>query len=493
MLVEWNQARRELPESPLVHRLFEAQVRRAPEAPALRFGAETLTYAELNARANQLAHHLRRLGVGPEVLVAIRLERSIDLVVAMLATLKAGGAWLPLDPSLPTERLDFIAADAAPRLVITHSALRGVTGERAAVLLVDEHRERVEHESTENLEVEVEGGHLAYVIYTSGSTGRPKGTLLHQRGLCNTALQTVDFMHLGPGSRLLQFFSSAFDASVSEVFPALLSGACLVLASRDELLPGPSLLTVLREQAITTLKLTPSVLAQLEPEGLRGMQTLIVAGEACPAELVSRFQPGRRFVNAYGPTEATVCSTVNSDVRPPAASPSAAPSTTCAPTCWTRTAAPAAPRRPGRALHRRRSGLARGYLRRPDLTAERFLPNPFAPRPASASTAPATRSAGSPTARSSTSAASTHQVKLRGFRIELGEVQVRPLPPHPSVREAVVVLREDRPGHKRLVAYVVPRSGAQAADASAAARLPPARSCPTTWCPRPSSCWRPCP
>ena len=219
MLVDWNQARRELPESPLVHRLFEAQVLRTPDAPALRFGTEQLTYGELNARANQLARHLRRLGVGPDVLVAICLERSLDMVLAILATLKAGGAWLPLDPTLPSERLDFIASDAWAPVLLTHSSLEHLLDRRGFVFFMDEDWQRVERESEDNLDVPVDGGNLAYVIYTSGSTGRPKGTLLQQRGLCNTALQTLDFMALRPGDRLLQFFSSAFDALRLRSFP----------------------------------------------------------------------------------------------------------------------------------------------------------------------------------------------------------------------------------------------------------------------------------
>ncbi|MFY0565974.1 non-ribosomal peptide synthase/polyketide synthase [Archangium lansingense] len=455
VLVGWNHSRRELPESPLVHRLFEAQVLRDPSAPALRFGGEQLTYGELNARANQLARHLRHLGVGPDVLVSICLERSLDLVVAILATLKAGGAWLPLDPSLPSERLDFITTDARSSVLLTHSSLKHLLDRRGSVFFMDEDWTRVEHESEDNLDVAVDGANLAYVIYTSGSTGRPKGTLLQHRGLCNTALQTLDFMALRPGCRLLQFFSSAFDASVSEVFPSLLSGACLVLASRDELLPGAPLLKLVQEQSITTLKLTPSVLAQMEPDGLRGVQTLISAGEACSPELVARFSPGRRFVNAYGPTEASVCATVNTEVDAQHVSI-------------------------GRPFHNVRAyvldshlqpvpvgvpgelfiggvGLARGYLGRPELTAERFIPNPFSSEPGARLYRTGDKVRWLADGNLEYLGRIDFQVKLRGFRIELGEVE-SVLAQHPSVREAVVALREDTPGHKRLVAYLVPTS-----------------------------------
>ena len=264
----------------------------------------------------------------------------------------------------------------------------------------------MERESEANLDVPVDGGNLAYVIYTSGSTGRPKGTLLQHRGLCNTALQTLDFMALRPGDRLLQFFSSAFDASVSEVFPALLSGACLVLASRDELMPGAPLLEVVKQQSITTLKLTPSVLAQLEPEGLQGVRTLISAGEACTPELVARFSPGRRFVNAYGPTEATVCATVNTEVdaqpclhRPalPQRAGLRAGLRTCSRCPW------ACPVSSSSAAWAWRA--ATSAVRTSPPSASSPIPSPRSP--ASASTAPATRCAGWRTATSSTWAAST--------------------------------------------------------------------------------------
>ncbi|QSQ23764.1 non-ribosomal peptide synthase/polyketide synthase [Pyxidicoccus parkwayensis] len=463
VLVEWNEARRELPAPALVHRLFEEQVRRAPDAPAVSFGAETLTYEELNSRANQLARHLRRLGVGPEVLVAVCLERSVELVVALLAINKAGGAWLPLDPTLPAERLSYITSDAFAPVLLTHSSLEHLLDRRGFVFLMDDHWERVERESEEDLDTTLTGDNLAYVIYTSGSTGRPKGTLLQQRGLTNTALQTVDFMDLGPGQRLLQFFSISFDASVSEVFPALLSGACLVMASRDELMPGAPLLKVVEEQSITTLKLTPSVLAQLEPESLRGVRTLTSAGEACTPELVARWKPGRRFVNAYGPTETTVCASVNTNVDPRHVT-LGRPFHNVKAYVLDAHQRPVPVGVPGE-LYIGGVGLARGYHGRPELTAERFVPDAFSTEPGARLYRTGDRVRWLARGELEYLGRVDFQVKLRGFRIELGEVE-SVLQQHPLVREAVVVVREDAPGRKRLVAYVVAREG-QEVDTSA--------------------------
>ncbi|WP_164020355.1 non-ribosomal peptide synthase/polyketide synthase [Pyxidicoccus trucidator] len=465
VLVDWNATHAELQDT-CAHHAFEAQVRRTPDAPAVRMGETSLTYRQLDERANQLSHHLRSLGVGPEVLVGLCVERSPELVLSILAVLKAGGAWLPLDSSYPTERLAFMLRDARPPIVLTqeHLADELPVQNELLVLLDSEWDSLIARQPTHAPDVRVLPDNLAYVIYTSGSTGLPKGTLLRHRGLCNTARETIAFMDLRPDCRLLQFFSSAFDASVSEIFPALLSGACLVLASRDELMPGEPLLELISRQSITTLKLTPSVLAQLEPEGLRGVRTLITAGEACTPELVARFQPGRRFVNAYGPTEATVCATVNTDVDALRVS-IGRPFHNVRAYVLDSHLLPVPVGVPGE-LFIGGAGLARGYLGRPELTAERFIPNPFASEPGERlyRTGDSVRWLADGTLEYLGRIDS--QVKLRGFRIELGEVE-SVLAAHASVREAVVTLREDTPGHKRLVAYVVPPADEQAPDSGA--------------------------
>ena len=453
---------RELPRPALAHVLFEAQVRRTPDAVALRFGDETLTYGALNARANQLARHLRRLGVGPEVLVGVCLERSPELIVALLATAKAGGAWLPLDPSLPAERLDLIASDAFAPVVLTDSACEVLLERRGHVFLMDEHWSRVERESEENLAEEGDEARLAYVIYTSGSTGRPKGALLHHRGLVNTALHAIDALGLRPGGRVLQFFSTAFDASVWEIFPTLLAGAELCLAPREELMPGAPLEKVLRERAITAVTLTPSVLAQLSPEGLESLETVVSAGEACTPELVARWSAGRRFINAYGPTETTICATLT-DALDAGRVTIGRPFANVRVCVLDARGLPVPVGVPGE-LCIGGEGVARGYLGRPELTAERFIPE-VGGAPGARLYRTGDRVRWLADGQLEYLGRSDFQVKVRGYRIEPGEVETVLLN-HPAVREAVVVARAGASGDKRLVAYAVAREG-QSVEASA--------------------------
>jgi amino acid adenylation domain-containing protein len=455
LLVEWNASDAEFPADTCAHHLFEAVAARTPQAEALCFEGTSLTYRELEARANQLAWHLRSLGVGPEVPVGLCVERSPDMVVAMLAVLKAGGAYLPLEPSLPQERLAFMLADCRPAVLLTHQHLLPVLPSHPAhVVCLDSQPDALSHHPERTPPPLATAGNLAYVIYTSGSTGRPKGTLLAHRGLCNTALAAVRAHGFHPHSRVLQYAAFGFDASVAEVFATLLAGACLVLAPRERLMPGEPLRALLREQRVSAVTLTPSVQAQQPTEGLEGLHTLISAGEATSPELVRRWAPGRTYLNAYGPTEVTVCATIT-----PA---SVSPERVTLGKPWPNTRLyvldealqPVPAGIPGE-LYIGGVGLARGYLGRPELTAERFLPNPFGPE-------------GSRLYRTGDRVRwlshgeleylgrADFQVKLRGFRIELGEVESALLL-HPSVSEACVIAREDVPGDKRLVAYLVAR------------------------------------
>ncbi|WP_233166665.1 non-ribosomal peptide synthetase, partial [Archangium sp. Cb G35] len=458
LLVEWNASDAEFPADTCAHHLFEAVAARTPEAEALCFEGTSLTYRELEARANQLAWHLRSLGVGPEVPVGLCVERSPDMVVAMLAVLKAGGAYLPLDPSLPRERLAFMLADGRPAVILTHQSLLPVLPSHPAhVVRLDSQSDAISRHPERTLPPLATAGNLAYVIYTSGSTGQPKGTLLAHRGLCNTALAAVRAHGFHPHSRVLQYAAFGFDASVAEVFATLLAGACLVLAPRERLMPGEPLRTLLREQRVSAVTLTPSVQAQQPTEGLEGLHTLISAGEATSSELVRRWAPGRTYLNAYGPTEVTVCATIT----PVSVSPERV--TLGKP--WPNTRLyvldealqPVPAGIPGE-LYIGGVGLARGYLGRPELTAERFLPNPFGPE-------------GSRLYRTGDRVRwlshgeleylgrADTQVKLRGFRIEPGEIESTLLL-HPTVSEACVIAREDVPGDKRLVAYLVARESA---------------------------------
>ncbi|WP_164003052.1 non-ribosomal peptide synthetase, partial [Pyxidicoccus caerfyrddinensis] len=457
VLLDWNDTDAQLQDTS-AHALIEAQARRTPDAPAVRMGERSLTYRQLDERSNQLAHHLRSLGVGPEVLVGLCVERSPELVVSILAVLKAGGAWLPLDPSYPTERLAFMLRDARPPVLLTQEKLADELPVQSEllVLLDSEWDSLISRQPTHAPDVSVLPDNLAYVIYTSGSTGRPKGTLLRHRGLCNTARSTIHSMHLRPGGRVLQFASIGFDASVWETLPTLMAGAELHLASRDELMPGAPLHQLLRQRAITAATLTPSVLAQLEPLGLEALQTLTSAGEACTPELVARWQPGRRFINAYGPTETTICATLDAEVD-------AGRITIGRPFDNVRAYVLDASLRPVPVgvpgeLFIGGAGLARGYLGRPELTAERFIPHPFSSTPGERLYRTGDKVRWLDNGQLDYLGRIDFQVKLRGFRIELGEIE-SVLSSHASVREAVVALREER-----LVAYVVTQEG-QSLDA----------------------------
>ncbi|QRN95172.1 non-ribosomal peptide synthase/polyketide synthase [Archangium violaceum] len=457
LLVEWNDTRTELPPEPLAHRLFEALAARTPEAIAISYEGAHLTYRELDRRSNQLAHHLRGLGVGPEVRVGLCVDRSLELVVGMLGVLKAGGAWVPLDPAYPQERLAFMLGEAGAPVLLTQRPLLDrlppYSGHR---LCLDADAAELARHPEHPPEPGVGPDNAAYVIFTSGSTGKPKGVLLTHRGLCNTALAAASTHGVKPESRVLQFAALGFDASVCEVFSTLLAGARLCLAPRESLLPGPSLRELLVDQHITHVTLTPSVLAQLEPEGLTELGTVISAGEACTPELARRWSVGRRLLNAYGPTEVTVCATLNAalDVERPTLG---LPFPNVELYVLDEHLGLVPPGIPGE-LYVGGVGLARGYVGRPDLTAERFIPNPFSQEPGRRLYRTGDRVRFLPGRELEFLGRVDDQVKLRGIRVEPGEVAAV-LAGHPSVREAAVVAREDTPGLHRLVAYVVAAEG----------------------------------
>ncbi|WP_346728620.1 non-ribosomal peptide synthase/polyketide synthase, partial [Corallococcus exiguus] len=471
LLRAWNDTARPVAAEP-VHRLFEAQVRRTPDAIAVTFDGQELTYAELNGRANQLARYLRARGVLPDVLVGLYVDRSLELLVGVLGILKSGAAYVPLDPALPEDRLELIADEARTPLLLTQESLADQLSHRAAhTLCLDLDWDRVERYPDHDLEGGAKDSHLAYVIFTSGSTGTPKGVLLEHRGLTNTTLACIEALELGPGKRVLQFFSSGFDASVWEIFPTLVSGARLTLARRDDLMPGTSLKTLLAEQAITTVTLTPSVLAQLSPDELPALKVVAAAGEACTPEVVARWKPGRRFINAYGPTETTICATFSADVD--AARPTIGqPITNAQVYVLDAHLEPVPTGLPGE-LYIGGAGVGRGYLGRPELTADRFVPDPFRGAPGARLYRTGDLVRWLPEGSIEFLGRLDNQVKLRGYRVELGEVEAVLLK-HPGVREAVVLVREDAPGLMRMVAYHVGEDALPAAELRSflQARLP---------------------
>ncbi len=513
VLVEWNATTRDYPDQHCFHHLFERQVELQPDALALLYEGQRLTYHELNQQANRLAHYLQVRGVGPEALVGICAERSPAMIVAVLAVLKAGGAYLPLDPNYPPDRLQYMLEDAQIAVLLTDQEQRTKNKEQSTtdrkgvlhtppandegayrttppanderaysttphptVIELEGDWDQIAREPTENPASAVSADSLAYVIYTSGSTGRPKGTLLRHRGLCNLLTVQRQVFAITPESRVLQFAPFSFDASVWETVMALGNGAALVLAPQARLVDGAELLNLLREAGVTTVTLPPSVLSVLDPDALPALQTVIAAGEACSHALVERWGVGRRFVNAYGPTETTVCASLTiCDPLDPRAPSIGRPLPNVQLYVLDRHLQPL-PIGVSGELYIGGLSLARGYLHRPELTAERFVPCPWSV--VSGQLQPTTdngqRTTDNRLYRSGDLVRYRadgeleflgrvdQQVKLRGFRIELGEVAAV-LRQHAGVQDALVLARnpdagrgDDAAGEKRLVAYVVP-------------------------------------
>jgi amino acid adenylation domain-containing protein len=461
-----------------VHQLFEEQAARTPHAEALVCAGKALSYAQLNARANRLAHHLIALGVRPDSRVAIALPRGIDMVVALLATLKAGGAYVPLDPEYPAERLGYMLDDCTARWVLTDTAVQARLPASRALLTATVLELDAPHAPWDGCPdtnpdpavLRLTPSHLAYVIYTSGSTGMPKGVMAAHAGLCNLAHAQIEGFGVTPASRVLQFASFSFDACISEVLMTLCSGATLYVPAPG-VLAGSTLHNVLRDGHITHATLPPAVLAAMPDDAvLPELQTLVMAGETASHALVQRWATGRRLINAYGPTEATVCASMHPcEAQHPGPPPIGAP---IANTRIYIVDAHGQPSPVGVAgeIHIAGIQMARGYLRRPELTAERFVPNPFG-EPGSRMYKTGDVGRWRPDGSIEFLGRNDHQVKVRGFRIELGEIEAA-LRSHPEVRAAAVLAREDAPGDKRLVAYIVSSAAPEALRQHLGSRLP---------------------
>jgi amino acid adenylation domain-containing protein len=455
---EWNATEAPFPSNRCLHELVAEQTARTPGAVAMVFGEQRLTYAEVERRSNQVAHALREQGVGPDVRVGIYLERSPEAVIALLGVLKAGGAYVPLDPMYPAERLRYMLQDAQPAVLVTTEPLLAGLGEAPyPTLCVDRDAVRLDAEPTETPVSGVTPDNLAYVIYTSGSTGRPKGVMVEHRGVVNLVTNQIRGFGIHAESRLLQFASLSFDASVSEVFTALAAGARLHLAPRDKLRDVHALEEVLRTEGITVVTLPPSILAVLPHENLPGLTTIVSAGEALSWAVARRWSTGRRLLNAYGPTEATIGPTLHSveDAAPSAAATVPIGRPLANVRCYVLDAhqRPVAVGLAGE-LYIGGVQVARGYLNRPEAVAEKFLADPF--REGERLYRTGDRVRWLPDGTLEFLGRVDEQVKLRGFRIEPGEIAAA-LCEHPAVEEAAVALRTDGPA-PRLVAYVVPRS-----------------------------------
>ncbi|HEY0097080.1 MAG TPA: amino acid adenylation domain-containing protein, partial [Archangium sp.] len=391
-----------------------------------------------------------------DVPVALCVEASLEMVIGLLGILKAGATYVPLDPAHPHERLSFMLEDCRAPLLLTQSHRRAsLPAFSGQVLLLDTDWPSLPAGSTEPPASRVTPDNLAYIIYTSGSTGRPKGVMVPHRGVPNLVHAQAHAFGIRQGTRVLQFASFSFDASVSEVAVTLLSGATLCLAPRDSLLPGPGLLALLREQAINVVTFPPSLLAVLPPDGLDALHTVVSAGEACSPELVSRWASSRRrFLNAYGPTETTVCATLATPAPDGQRPPIGRPISNFQVYVLDERLQPVPTGVPGE-LFIGGAGVSRGYLGRPELTAEKFIPDCFSGVPGARlyRTGDLVRHLAS--GELEYLGRTDFQVKVRGFRIELGEIE-SVLDRHASVRQSLVLAREDKPGDKRLVAYVLP-------------------------------------
>jgi len=455
LLVEWNDTARAHPGSPLVHELFSAHARQSPESVAIVMGERRLTYGEIEARSNRLAHHLRSLGVGPEVRVGICAERTPERVVGIVAVLKAGGAYVSLDPSYPRERLVYLLEDARTPVLLTESRFLDRMPEPAATVVVLDRE--FEGDGLRAPEVELGPENLAYVIYTSGSTGRPKGVAVPHRGLLNLVHWHVETYGVTSADRGTLVASPAFDASVWELWPLLAAGAGAWIPDEETRLSAPRLLRWWAEQGITVAflptQLAEAVMGEISeaeiPAGL-ALRTLVVGGDRL--HRAPWPETPFRLVNHYGPSEYSVVTTA-APVPPglAGAPPIGRAISNTRVYVLDGSLRPVAKGVPGE-LYVGGAGLARGYLGRPELTAERFVPDPWQPEARMYRTGDLARWL--PDGNLDFLGRIDHQVKLRGMRVELGEIETV-LARHPGVLEVAVLVREDRPGDRRLTAYVV--------------------------------------
>jgi amino acid adenylation domain-containing protein len=465
VVVAWNRTEADYPLSRGIHRLFEEQAEKIPDAPALVFEDERLDYRELNERANRLAHHLSALGVGPETLVGIYLERSVEMVVSLLAILKAGGAYLGLDPTQPAERVAFMMEDARVRAVITNSALRdSLPGHHASVVSLDEEAEQIAARPATNIKVEVWPESLAYVIYTSGSTGRPKGVIGGHRQLLNYLYGITERLRLQPRGSFAMHQTLSVDAPITYLFAALCRGGVLHIISEERAADGDALGDYFRLHDIDYFKVAPSHLAALQasrqPERIMPGRLLLIGGEAARPEWVEAARalaPDCVIVNHYGPTETTVgvltyqANGTNGAHATPIL-PLGRPLGNAEIYILDADLNPVPVGVPGE-LHIGGVGLARGYLNRPELTAERFIPHPFG-RSGMRLYKSGDLARFLPDGTVEFLGRLDHQVKVRGFRVELEEIEAV-LSEHPRVRAVAVLAHEQAAGDNRLYAYAV--------------------------------------
>ena len=450
--------------------MFEAQVARTPDAVAVVFEDQELTYRELNIRANQVAHHLQALGVGPEVLVGLHVERSLEMMMGLLGIIKAGGAYVPLDPAYPQERLTCILRDAQVSVLLTQQQLSaGLSEPQTQIVCLDTNSELIAQESQTNPINKVTPDNLVYVLYTSGSTGIPKGVAVEHYQLCNYLHGISKRLALSNSASFATVSTLAADLGNTMIFVSLCTGGCLHILSQERVADPYTMADYFRRHAIDCLKIVPSHLAALQtspyPEQVLPRRLLILGGEASRSDWVESLQrlaPGCAILNHYGPTEATVgVLTYQVEENKHAPITSTLPLGRPLPNVQIYLLDPylqPVPIGVQGELYIGGASVARGYLNRPALTAEKFIPNPFSHRLGARLYKTGDLARYLQDGNIEFLGRLDNQVKLRGYRIELGEIETT-LEYHPAIRQAVVLAREDTPGDRRLVAYCVPHHG----------------------------------
>ncbi|NET72460.1 MAG: amino acid adenylation domain-containing protein, partial [Sphaerospermopsis sp. SIO1G2] len=460
LLIEWNKTETEYPEDKCIHQLFAEQVAKTPDAIAVVYGNEQLTYSELNQKANQLAHYLTSLGVKADTLVGISVERSLEMIVGILGILKAGGAYVPLDPEYPTERLKFMLEDTQVKVLLTQEKVVNKLPETTAQLVyLDRDAEIISQHSQNHLNVEIKAENLAYVIYTSGSTGTPKGVEVIHRGV-NRLLFGVDYIQIDEKQRFLQLAPISFDASTLEIWGALLHGGLCVIFP-EKIPTAEKLGQVIDQYGINILWLTAALYNSIideNAESLSGIKQLLIGGEALSVTHVRKGLeklPNTQIINGYGPTESTTftcCYLISKIENNTESIPIGKPIGNTLVYILDENLQPVPVGVPGE-LHIGGAGLARGYLNRPQLTAEKFISNPF-----DNGTSKLYKTGDLvkylPDGNIQYIGRTDNQVKIRGFRIELGEIETA-LNQNAEIQTSCVIVREDNPGDKTLVAYIV--------------------------------------
>lgn len=461
MLQDWNRTQREYPQSECFPQLFEAQAERTPDAVAISMGKETLRYDELNTQANQLARYLRAVGAKAGVTVGISLERSLEMVIALLAVLKTGAAYVPLDPEFPRDRLRFMVQDASVAVVLTSTDLSDrFDAHVCRVLCLDREEERIAQEAHHNLGPIATPRDLAYILYTSGSTGQPKGVEIPHRALVNFLWSIRQEPGCSAHDVMLSVTTISFDIFGLELYVPLLAGACVEIAGRSVAMDGRQLRSLCETVQPTIMQATPATWRMLVEAGWQGSKglTVLCGGEALPPDLAAQLLDRCLALwNMYGPTETTIWSTTEKIERTDREITMGKPIANTDVYILDQFLQPV-PIGVSGELYIGGDGVARGYRGRPELTKERFIPHPFSPDPLAKLYRTGDLARYQPDGRIVHLGRLDNQVKIRGFRVELGEIEIT-LSRHPSIRQAVVTARDDRSGIKQLVAYVVCQKG----------------------------------